>query len=765
MSDDGIHPAQSGPTGIDSWAIVESSPDGHIVVDNAGVIVAVNSQVEVLFGYDRAELIGQAIELLVPLAFRDDHTAQRAGYAAEPQVRAMGSGSTLWGRRRDGTEFPAEIALSPLRALDAKDSTVFGVVASIRDVTERHEAEAYTALVRSTIDATHDAVYIIDPDSFQFTYANAGASAQTGYTAAELAEMSPIDITTDFTADSFSDLIAPLVDGRISRFTFVTSHRHKAGHEVPTEVLLEYPPEHHPGAGRSFIAIVRDQTETVRRDEVIAASESAFRTAFEAGPVAMFTASIDAEGNGVVERVNAALCNLLNRDVDELVGATVGSLVHAEDRALYAATARPGVYGRDRTSLEHRFVRRDGAPIWVSSHSTVLPHSGPEQMVLTHVLDIGERRAAEIERDRVRRWQAGLSEIRAHLLASDPTAEVFETICRHAVEIAEADVGTIVRRDAQDLRFEAALGVDVADLEARGDDFAVLLDATWSNDRPTRALPELEAGWTTIALPMAYDREAEAMLMLARRPGGATFDEALPGIEIFVDQAVTALDAAQARRDRQRVALLSERERIARDLHDVVIQRIFAAGLGLQAITPEISDETTAAKVAGTVAELDTAITELRSAIFGLSILDSPRPLRDRVEELVHRHTRTLGFRPSLAFSGDVEAMPQQVVEQMLVSLNEALTNVARHARASAAEVGIDAGSEQLTMSVVDDGRGFDPTHLSSPAWRGEGFSNMVERARHLGGECSLENRKPEGGARMLFVVPATWVQERDTRS
>lgn len=118
-------------------ALLEAAPDGMVIVDESGTIVMANAQAERLFGYPRAEMLGQKVEFLVPQRFHERHVAQRNGYIAAPRTRPMGSGLDLWGRRKDDSEFPVEISLSPLQTRQG-----MLVSASIRDVTERRKLEA-----------------------------------------------------------------------------------------------------------------------------------------------------------------------------------------------------------------------------------------------------------------------------------------------------------------------------------------------------------------------------------------------------------------------------------------------------------------------------------------------------------------------------------------------------------------------------------------------------------------------------------------------
>jgi len=210
-----------------------------------------------------------------------------------------------------------------------------------------------------------------------------------------------------------------------------------------------------------------------------------------------------------------------------------------------------------------------------------------------------------------------------------------------------------------------------------------------------------------------------------------------------------------ALREAEQIVLVAEdRDRIARDLHDTVIQRLFAAGLNLQS-TMAMTDEHIRARLGVTIDDLDETIKELRMAIFSLQASNaSPGGLRGRLLEVITDASGTLGFEPRLQFDGPIETIDPNIAEHLLPVLREALTNVARHAEAQHVRV-IVSVSNEIVLQVSDNGVGVPDEVLG-----GHGLANMTSRAYDLTGSCTVE-RGGEGGSILTWRVPAGQTRPR----
>jgi signal transduction histidine kinase len=199
------------------------------------------------------------------------------------------------------------------------------------------------------------------------------------------------------------------------------------------------------------------------------------------------------------------------------------------------------------------------------------------------------------------------------------------------------------------------------------------------------------------------------------------------------------------------LTLVADRERIARDLHDRVVQRLFATGLALEAVRPLSADDAVRRRIDEAIAELDETIRQVRTTIFAL---EPPRSagkgVRVQVLEVCAEAARSLGFEPEVRFSGPVDSqIDGPLAAEVLTTLREALSNVARHARARHVEVDLSGDAKVASLRVADDGTGMTP----QPYRPGRGLSSMAERAASWGGTFSLEPRSG-GGTELTWQVP-----------
>jgi signal transduction histidine kinase len=274
------------------------------------------------------------------------------------------------------------------------------------------------------------------------------------------------------------------------------------------------------------------------------------------------------------------------------------------------------------------------------------------------------------------------------------------------------------------------VSADVAKVLASGD--VAVVDEHSSSTRRVVIVP---------LRPGAEDRGG--VLVAAMPPTGSIIGgsgEETQLLASFADQASRAVERAQAQADRDMLALLADRDRIARDLHDLVIQRLFATGLQLQgasrlAVRPEVRQ-----RISDAVTELDATIRDIRASIFELHHRPGESSLRADVHDLVRGYAGVLGFTPAVQISGPIDtAVTAEAELQLLAVLREGLSNVARHAHATSVVVEIRVSARDVTALVRDDGVGV------GVAARESGLANMRARAEALGGVVRLGDARPRG--------------------
>jgi signal transduction histidine kinase len=357
------------------------------------------------------------------------------------------------------------------------------------------------------------------------------------------------------------------------------------------------------------------------------------------------------------------------------------------------------------------------------------------------------------------RWVSASAEVSTALLSGRDPEDALPLVARLAAELARADTALVALPQAEvdALLVEVAVGTGAENLvgrrvsspvaAARASGQAAALDP---DDGPHELVTGRQAGsGVVVPLGEAGDR---GVLVVASGTGQEPVRlEAVPELQAFAAQAAVALELAERRRDAELLPVFEERDRIARDLHDVVIQRLFATGMQLESASRLLGPEP-ATRVRRAVDDLDATIREIRSSIYALqtvpSSIEQPR-LRARVLEVVDAGAELLGFRPELRLGGLVDTgVPAATGEHLLAVLREALSNAARHAVARHVVVQLDV-HDDVRLLVRDDGVGL-PDH-----GRRSGLANLAARASGLGGTLSVRSLPPpERGTELVWTAP-----------
>ncbi|WP_328552225.1 GAF domain-containing sensor histidine kinase [Streptomyces sp. NBC_00358] len=366
------------------------------------------------------------------------------------------------------------------------------------------------------------------------------------------------------------------------------------------------------------------------------------------------------------------------------------------------------------------------------------------------------------------RWLAASSELTRTLLSGADPTDVLHTFTVTVRELSDADLVTLAvpLPGTSDLVIESAEGRDADQVRGltlpQGTSLAAkvftsgerIVSTSLSEDprTGTGSASVLDLG-PAFVIPLGTQERVRGVLQVANRQGGTVFPDAtVDMIAGFAGHAALALEIAEHRRDAEQLLVLNDRDRIARDLHDLAIQRLFAGGLSLQSVLNRLTDRPDVAeRVQRVVDDLDDTIKVVRSTIYALRESDraGATGLRARLVTEVGRAAETLGFAPALRMSGllDTDVSDEQR-EHVVAVLREALSNTARHADATAVEVTAEATATTLRLRVADNGRGIGPGIT-----RRSGLGNIGTRAEQLGGDCALTPNKPSGTV-LEWTVP-----------
>ena len=379
------------------------------------------------------------------------------------------------------------------------------------------------------------------------------------------------------------------------------------------------------------------------------------------------------------------------------------------------------------------------------------------------------------EARRQQRWVQASARVTTELLSGESTAGVLASLTRQALELSGGDLVTLEVPDDEGLRLTVTkaegdgagqirgLVIPVAESLAKtvlgtGEPLAVTDLASEPGTTAAMRAAMAHVGHA-VMFPVGPAGNVRGVLVVARKAGGPPF---APGatalVASFAAQAGVALELAARRAEAERLSVYEDRDRIARDLHDLVIQRLYATGMSLEGTMPLATRPEVRDRIASAVDAMDDTIKDIRASIFALSARGTAkeRSLRADIFALTDEMTPLLGFAPTLRLGGGLDArLAAELADNALAVLREALSNVARHAAAAKADVTVDADEGYLTVTVTDNGRGFQP------GGRRSGLANMTQRARALNGDLTVGPGQ-SGGTHLAWRVPITTAPEHE---
>jgi signal transduction histidine kinase len=407
--------------------------------------------------------------------------------------------------------------------------------------------------------------------------------------------------------------------------------------------------------------------------------------------------------------------------------------------------------------------------LYLTEKHSGLPFTEDDEVVVQALagaagIAIDNARLYEATRRR-QRWSDATAEVTAALLAGTQPTEVLLLIANRALELAEADYTVIVvpedpdaPEETSELVVAACAGLDTDAMVGRAVPVAGSTSGAVFTDHIPRSVDclafDLVAGLgvefgPALALPMGGGESTAGVLLAVRSPGSPAFDEHhLPVASSFADQAALALRQAANQSARRELEVLADRDRIARDLHDHVIQRLFAIGLAMQGTQRRAKPQAVAARLTEHIDQLQEVIQDIRTAIFDLQAGGAASTsLRSVLNDVVSELTANAPLRTTVRMSGPLDVVPAGLTEHAEAVVREAVSNSVRHARARELVVTVSV-DDDLTIDVTDNGVGLPETVARS------GLHNLQQRAERVGGSCTVGRCDGGGGTRLVWSAP-----------
>jgi len=488
------------------------------------------------------------------------------------------------------------------------------------------------------------------------------------------------------------------------------------------------------------------------------ASEALRSSVFDLLPDGIVIVDLD----GRITYVNEQLSAMSGYAPEELVGREIDALVpdaqraqHRAHRDSYLAAGLPMRAMGSNLRIRLRTKQNVGLPVDIALRPL---ETGGRRQVLAAVREATER-------IRTQGRVEGVLEVSQRILRGDPAGEVLALIARRARELIGADFATISipTPDRKELVIEVADGVAADELRdsrmgvdqsLAGAVFlsgeSLVVEDAMADPRSAQDIVRAVGYGACIVVPLIAAGSVFGTLTVANLQNRGVFGEGdLRVVELFANQAAVALEYSRVRDELRRLAVVEDRERIGRELHDGVIQSLFAVGMNLQATATIAGPGELEQRLAGAAVELDRAISDLRNYIFGLrpGIL-ADRQLSQVIVQLAADTEEKSGITVAVEVDARLAAELSAVAGDIVQLVRESLSNVARHSGAATCRVSLLREDGAAVLVIEDDGRGFDESVPS----RGQGLGNLHDRSGKLGGSLSVTSGA--GGTRVEIRLP-----------
>ncbi|MEW2503725.1 MULTISPECIES: GAF domain-containing sensor histidine kinase [unclassified Amycolatopsis] len=372
------------------------------------------------------------------------------------------------------------------------------------------------------------------------------------------------------------------------------------------------------------------------------------------------------------------------------------------------------------------------------------------------------------EQTRLRQqWLGATGEITTELLGGTDPVDALDLIAGRALELTGSDATMLVlpgagRLDSDedpdtepdDLTVTVCAGVRADELTGQRIEIAGTVPGSVYRDRTPRRVAELALDGhrrygPALVVPLRAGERTSGVLIAMREPGAPAFGTVqLPVVASFADQAALALQLAAQQRAARELDVLSDRDRIARDLHDHVIQRLFAVGLAMKGTQRRAQDPDLRRRLQESVDQMHEIVHEIRTAIFDLHGGSAGETrLRHRLHDAIAELTDDAPLHPTISMAGTLDTVPPLLADHVEAVVREAVSNAVRHSGAATLTVSVSVRDGEIKISVADDGAGL-PADIAA-----SGLANLRDRAESAGGTFTLDSR-PGGGVRLQWTAP-----------